>query len=61
MHYQSFISLMGSSNALSQIRHLDVGGATMVNFELSRLIVAWSSARPQYLRWLPCYAISKCR
>jgi hypothetical protein len=44
LYYQSFISLMGSAEALSQIRHLDVGGATMANIELQQLVTACSSA-----------------
>jgi len=44
LHYHSFVGLTGSGTALSQIRHLDIGGATMTNRELQRLIVGCSSA-----------------
>jgi hypothetical protein len=44
LRYDSFITLTGSLHALQQIRHIDIGGATMINSQLLPLIVQCSAA-----------------
>jgi len=44
LSYQSFVQLMGSSEALTLIKHLDISGARVANQDLQRVLEACQSA-----------------